>query len=233
MNFKRLFSGVMTAAIAGAAAIVPVSATHASPGARFTCLTKQGVPATVALTSRGPVPVIVWKTTLGGTYTPQVRCDIVSKRFQQYYENGTLNFLTTGRKNRLPVVCVAQYKNGPCAQDLFTLKPGANPGRTLRQLMAVRTGSAGPLNESAAREYIDIKNLLETAPVDNSIAVPKDTATEPTQPESVETAITPATTPKPTSEPVKPVQPEEPATPETPTQVEPTPPTNGSGGTLW
>ena len=223
----------MTAAIAGTAAILPVTSANAGEEPRFSCLSKQGVPATVALTKRGPVPVIVWRTTLGGgVYTPQVRCDIVSKRFQKFYENGTLNFLTTGRKNRLPVVCVAQYKGGPCAQDLFTLKPGANPGRTLRQLMAVRTGAAGPLNESAARTYIDINNLLKTAPVDSSIVVPGQTTTEQPTTESVETAVTPVKTPDTpsTTQPVQLVEP--PTTPETPAQGEPTTPATNSGD-LW
>ncbi len=190
---KRLYLGLVATAIAGTAAM-PFSAAKAEPaGARFACLSRQGVPATVALTKRGPVPVINWRTTLGGTYTPQVRCNIISKRFQKFYESGTLNFLTTGRKNRLPIICVANYKGGACAHDLFTLKPGSNPGHTLRNLMAVRVGAAGPLNESGARTYIDVKELLETAPVDTSIVVPEETAIEPTLP--VQPA--PATQPTP------------------------------------
>ncbi|MEM9137924.1 MAG: COP23 domain-containing protein [Cyanobacteria bacterium P01_F01_bin.42] len=196
MNLKKVFLGAATAALAGAAAITPFSAAEAGPDSRFTCLTKQGVPATVALTQRGPVPVIIWQTTLGGVYTPQVRCDIISKRFQQYYEDGTLNFLTTGRKNRLPIVCVAQYKGGPCSRDLFTLRPDANPGQTLRRLMAVRIGSAGPLNESAAREYVDIQQFLKTAPVDSSIEVPGQTAADSASSSSTETAVTPSQDPQ-------------------------------------
>lgn len=234
MNFKRLFPGLITAAIAGTTVIAPFSSANAGPaGSRFTCLSRQGVPATVALTKRGPVPVINWRSTLGnGVYTPQVRCDIVSKKFQQFYENGTLNFLTTGRKNRQPVVCVALYKGGACNQDLFTLKPGSNPGRTLRQLMAVRTGSSGPLNESAAREYIDVNELLNTAPVDSSIDVPADTAVE--TPEPVETtAITPPVEAAPQVQPEStlPVVPK-PVTPIPVAPVEPTPESGTSGG-LW
>lgn len=205
MNVKRLFSGFITAAIASTAVMAPFSDANAGPAeSRFSCLSRNGTPATVALTKRGPVPVINWTSTLGdGVYTPQVRCDIVSKKFQQFYEDGTLNFLTTGRKNGYPVVCVALYKGGACTNDLFTLKPGSNPGRTLRQLMAVRTGSTGPLNESAAREYIDVKDLLETGAVDNSIAVPGNAAVE--TPEPAETTvvvspveIAPQVTPTPT-----------------------------------
>jgi hypothetical protein len=232
MNVKRLFSGFITAAIASTAVMAPFSDVNAEPAeSRFSCLSRNGTPATVALTKRGPVPVINWTSTLGdGVYTPQVRCDIVSKKFQQFYEDGTLNFLTTGRKNGYPVVCVALYKGGACTNDLFTLKPGSNPGRTLRQLMAVKTGSTGPLNESAAREYIDVKALLETGAVDNSIAVPGNAAAvETPEPAGSTVVVSPVeTTPQGTPTPTPSVTPVI-ATPE----VDPASETPTNPGGLW
>ena len=229
----------MTAAIAGSAILGPISAAEAGPaGARFTCLSRGGTPATVALTKRGPVPVINWQSTLGGgVYTPKVRCDIVSKRFQDFYENGTLNYLTTGIKNRLPIVCVALYKGGACKDQLFTLKPGSNPGLTLRRLMAVRVGAGGPLNESASRPYFSMEELLESAPVDNSIQVPEELAV---QPAPTTPAVTPVTTPVTTTPAVTPVTPVVPesqpevdpvSTPVTPQGTDTGNPASGSG--LW
>ena len=209
MNMQRLLPSFITAAIAGTTILSIIPSAQANPTeARFACLNRQGTPATVALTKRGPVPVINWVSTLGsdGQYTPQFRCDVVSKRFQDFYENGTLNFLTTGIKNRQPVVCVANYKGGPCAQDLFTLKSGSNPGQTLRQLMAVRVGAAGPLNESASRPYFAMSEILDNGPVDNSIVVPEELAIQ----RSGETTVpnpapqntsTPTETPEATIEP--------------------------------
>lgn len=168
MKFRRFIPSLLTAIVAGTATLATINPAAANPvNTKFSCGTSRGVPATMARTSRGDVAVIQWISTLGdGIYTPKVRCDIVSKRFQEFYDQGTLNFLTTGIKNRLPVICVAHQKGGACKDMLFTLKPGANPGRTLQRLMNVKSRASGPLNESAARVYIDMDNFLQTAPVE-------------------------------------------------------------------
>ena len=97
-------------------------------------------------------------------WSPEARCQEVSKRFESYHRDGTLNFLTTGRMNRQSVVCVAQSQGGPCSGLLFTLKPGSNPGQTLQKLLDVRHRATGPLNESAsARLYRHGKVLKQCA----------------------------------------------------------------------
>ncbi|HEY9828901.1 MAG TPA: COP23 domain-containing protein, partial [Stenomitos sp.] len=90
-------------------AIAPVQAAEVNQKAKFVCGTSQGYPATIALTPRGSVPVVRWSSGYFGSagFTPQHRCNLVSAKFQKYYENGTLNYLTTGWVNRQPVVCVA------------------------------------------------------------------------------------------------------------------------------
>ncbi|MGB8697929.1 MAG: COP23 domain-containing protein [Thermosynechococcaceae cyanobacterium] len=155
-------------------------------GAKFMCGTSQGYPATVALTSRGPVPVIRWSSSYFNTsgYSPQFRCNAVSAKFQQYYQNGMLNYLTTGWSNRQPVVCVAAQKGGSCAGVLFTLKPGSNPWLTLTRLMDVRVRASTPLNESTATpvnvtdgEYLDMKAFLDSAPTE--VSTPSQSSTQP------------------------------------------------------
>jgi hypothetical protein len=170
MNKHRIVPSLLAALLVGTPFLLnPVKAQAEAPGPKFFCGQSAGVPATLAKTSRGNVPVILWRSTLGdGVYTPEVRCSKVTERFQEYFTNGTLKFLTTGIMNKQSVVCVAQYKGGPCNGLLFTLKPGSNPGQTLKNLMAVQTGSRGPLNESAARVYIDMDEFLTTAPVDTN-----------------------------------------------------------------
>jgi Circadian oscillating protein COP23 len=136
-------------------------------GSKFYCGQSKNVPATMAKTSRGAVPVIRWVSTLGETYTPENRCKIVSEKFQTFYNDGTLNYLTTGTVNQLPVICAAQRENGPCTGVLFTLKPNSDPGRTLQRLLSIRDRAPGAvLNESSPQVYVNMADFLSTAPTD-------------------------------------------------------------------
>ena len=134
----------------------------------FFCDTSNGVPTTIAQTPRGKVPVIRWVSShfSSSGYNPQRRCEEVSGRFQTYYSQGTLNFVTKGRMNGQNVVCVASTNGGPCNGLLFTLKPGENSSTVVQRLFDVRSGASGPLNESTERYYLDMNNYLNTAPVE-------------------------------------------------------------------
>lgn len=149
-----------------ATAITPVGASGGN--GKFYCGKNGNEPITMAKTSRGDVAVIRWvsKDVFGDAYPPAVRCNIVSEKFQSFYQDGTLNFLTTGVVNRMPVICAAQAQDGPCNGVLFTLKPGGDPGRTLKRLLAVRDRASGPLAESSVTPvYINMKDFLDKAPV--------------------------------------------------------------------
>jgi hypothetical protein len=177
--FVSSVSLMMGAAWMGA--IAPAHASDVKNDAKFLCGTSQGAPATVALTSRGYVPVVRWSSNYFGRsgYSAQTRCKMVSAKFQQYYQNGTLNYLTASYQNRQPVICVAASKGGACSGVLFTLKPTANPMATLRQLMRVRTQAGAVLNESTAsptpvspvdERYLDMKEFLQTAAIEPTSA---------------------------------------------------------------
>ncbi len=141
-----------------------------SIGTNFVCENWQGVPTTFAKTAdQTIVPVLIWQSdyfSYSG-YDPSTRCELVSSRFQYFYNTGQLNYITTGRMNRMPVVCVSYHKGGGCNGLLFTLKPGVNPTQTLQQLMAVRVRSTGPLNETTGRVYINFEDYLNQAKTSN------------------------------------------------------------------
>ncbi|MDJ0599431.1 MAG: COP23 domain-containing protein [Crocosphaera sp.] len=135
-------------------------------GTNFLCQSWQGVPATLAQTpDEASVPVLMWESDYfsNSGYDPTTRCQLVSGRFQYFYNNGQLKYMTTGRMNRMPVVCVTQTKGGSCEGLLFTLKPGVDPTRTLQQLMAIRVRASGPLNQTNGRVYIDVEEYLSQA----------------------------------------------------------------------
>lgn len=119
----------------------------------------QGLPTTYVNTPSGNVPLIRWVSHYfeHSGYSPEVRCQDVSQRFNRFYNQGVLNFVTTGFVNNQPVVCVASDMGGPCQGVLFTLKSGQNATRTIQQLFDVRAGASGPLFESDDRIYVDMK----------------------------------------------------------------------------
>ena len=103
----------------------------------ISCMNANGVPATVVQTKSGKqVPIIYWKsqTFSGSGWTPERRCQEVSARFQSYHSSGTLEYITTGRMNGLPVICVAKTDGGGCAGLLYTLKLVRTPA-TLKKLL--------------------------------------------------------------------------------------------------
>lgn len=148
----------------------------------FSCTTRNGVPTTVAQTSQGTIPVIRWVSDFGNEvgYTPQKRCEEVSNRFQQYYNQGVLNFVTTGRQNNQNIICVSSEKGGTCQGLLFTLKPSDNPSQVIQQMFEGTGYASSPLEQSSSSSpnikggsdtnnspiYVNINDLLETAPIE-------------------------------------------------------------------
>ena len=169
MKSVRIASVLAFAALAWTTATGSASAVEQ----RFSCGQSGGVPATMAKTSRGLIPVIKWTSShfSNSGYSPLRRCQLVSDKFQQYYATGELNYLTTGRVNSQNVVCVTKARLGACNGVLFTLKPGSNPGRTLQQLMDVRLRASGPLSETYERVYIEMDKFLSEAPVDEAAVI--------------------------------------------------------------
>lgn len=142
-----------------------------SPVTTFSCRSNNGVPTTIASTPRGNISLISWAYNLGNEagYTPQKRCEEVSNRFQQYYDQGVLNFVTTGRKNNQNIICVSSEKGGACQGLLFTLKPSDNPSEVIQLMFDVAGYASSPIEQSySSGIYIDINDLLETAPVEKN-----------------------------------------------------------------
>jgi Circadian oscillating protein COP23 len=154
------------------------------PGDRFFCgksrnpVTGDETPTTMARTQRGNVLMIHWKSTFFANrlndFTPESRCLEVSRRFQAFYSQGTLSYLTTGKINDQNVICVAQEYGGACKGLLLTLEPKDDPQEILRDLMDVRINAKGPITRGTSPIYIDVEEFLDAAPVqDKSLsAVP-------------------------------------------------------------
>jgi hypothetical protein len=108
---------------------------------RFVCGQFEGKPTTIAKIKTGNVPVVIWnsETFSESGFTPQVRCQKVSAKFQTLYQNGGLKYITAGTIDRLPVLCGTKQFNGACNRQnlLYTLKPNANPQQVIKNLMRI------------------------------------------------------------------------------------------------
>lgn len=134
------------------------------------------IPTTIAWIPerQGNVSVISWKSEFfeKSGWTPEKRCQNVSAKFQNFYQSGQLNYLTTGQVKGNPVICATKVEQA-CNQEhqLFTLKYGSNPQLVLEQLIGVLTNNTGdeqPLYQSSGgQQYLDVKKLLQTAPLVN------------------------------------------------------------------
>jgi hypothetical protein len=206
-TLAQVFFGSSVAVIAGLASVSP---SQARGQTSFVCSTNGGVPATVAQTPSGNVTIIKWTSNYftDAGFNQLTRCQMVSDRFQRYHEMGKLDYLTTGRINRQPVVCVTNTKDGDCANEsaegglLFTLKSSSDPGDTLQRLLRIRVrASAAPLSESVPRVYVDMKCLLKANGV--SAEYEKCSGSQSVSPQS-------STTLRPESSPASPIQPTKP-----------------------
>ena len=180
-----------TAALSCTLPLPSISAESVKPlASNIYCKDLLGGLATVVRTKSGKqVPIIYWKSVAfdsSGWDAPR-RCKEVSKRFLNYYQSGMLNYITTGRMNGLPVICVAKTNGGGCAGLLYTLKPRQNATATLQKLLDIQTKpGAAPLEETTARLYVNFDSMVldkAGAGVGSSIVKP---ATNPTAPHDSE-----------------------------------------------
>ena len=151
-QFLALSLATVTA-ISGSSFVAPSQALTATTN--FVCGQSEGKPATVARTKKGDIPIVIWSSEVMSEagFTPQVRCQQVSARFQTMYRSGQLKYITAGVLNKLPVLCATTKVNSTCSQQnlLYTLKPNADPKQIIQRLSAIRNrASSRGLEESAS-----------------------------------------------------------------------------------
>ncbi len=135
----------------------------------YSCVPRNGNPATVVDTKRGRVELIVWKSEFfsKSEWTPQRRCEEVTKRFQMLSDTDQLRYVSTGRMNNQSVICAADKKPADyvCKQDglLITLEPKDNPTQVLKDLFDINSRIQG--GGIVRGEGIDMNYLLENLPL--------------------------------------------------------------------
>jgi Circadian oscillating protein COP23 len=158
MEPKQLLTlGLATVTAISASTLLIPSSQALTATTNFVCGKSDGKPATVARTKKGDVPIVIWSSEgfSESGFTPQVRCQQVSARFQSLYRSGQLKYITAGTINKLPVVCATKQLNSACTQQnlLYTLKPNSDPKLVIARLMAIRNrATSRGLEESATTE---------------------------------------------------------------------------------
>lgn len=122
-------------------------------GTTFYCVNSGGNFATIAeRNGTRTAPIFVWRTReFGRDYTPEQRCNLVTQRLNNAtaQNGGRLRnlLLTTGRVNRLPVVCYVNSDRTGCNSQnlLFTLdsRNASNPDAVLQSLLQFGVEGAG------------------------------------------------------------------------------------------
>lgn len=131
----------------------------------FFCGTSNGVPATIAHTARGEVPMILWNSAnIAAGDTPQKRCQEVSSKLQAAYNNGTLKYISTQLKDNQLIACLVQTEDGSCSEPLFPInkaKEPQTPADALQNIFRIRVASSTTINETQMPAYLSLDNYLK------------------------------------------------------------------------
>ena len=128
------------------------------------------IPATVAWVPKrnGHVRLIAWKSQYFSSWSPEKRCAAVTKNFQKYYDEGRLDYLSTGKRNGYPVICAAkQGENCNKNNHLFTIKHGHPPKIVLQRLLGIFEGrSSTVLYQSSGKQlHVEMQKIFDDAPL--------------------------------------------------------------------
>lgn len=145
---RIVLSTLSSLPIAGLAAIgqlwVDAAPAVASPGeGSFSCQYDDGFPTTVFRVENGPGTIVEYSLIRWSSryfeesgWTPERRCEEVSRRFQSYYEDGILRYLIVSEINNQGTICAVEdlsYSSLSC-NLLLTVKPFERPQDRLLEL---------------------------------------------------------------------------------------------------
>jgi hypothetical protein len=142
--------------------------------ARFTCGTsysyrlKKRVPTTLSWSPAGKRALIQWVKQMDSHWTPEKRCQEVSKRMQEANDAGTLKYITNGKMNGQRVICTATEVNGDCKNLLMTLRQGDKPLKFMGEFQEVFNSRSDGVVEHSSGEpqiylRIDLNEMLRNA----------------------------------------------------------------------
>ena len=136
----------------------------------------ENIPATVAWIPerQGNIRFIGWKSEYFNKsgLTPEKRCEKVTTKFQQSYDQGRVNYLSSGITNGYPIICGLANQGETCnsSNQLFTIKSGSNPELVLQRLTDISEGKSSDilLQSSGEQVYIAVQDFFNKTPLLNT-----------------------------------------------------------------
>ncbi|MBD2680931.1 MULTISPECIES: COP23 domain-containing protein [Nostoc] len=129
------------------------------------------LPTTLAwvLEKRGHTSIILWKSEYFPGWNPRQRCEIVSPKFQSFYNQGSLKYLTNGKVKGYPVICAVANEGEKCGKEnqLFQLKDERSSELVIYRLINILEGGGGTealYQNSGKQMYVPLDEFLRKAP---------------------------------------------------------------------
>ena len=116
------------------------------------------------------IPIVAWTNDSIAAWNPQRRCDAVSFKFQTFYEDGRLNYLSDGEVAGEQVICALLEKQEQCRGEnqLFQVREGTDSKEVIVGIKEILRGKRSATEviyqSSGDRNYVSISGLLENAP---------------------------------------------------------------------
>jgi Circadian oscillating protein COP23 len=111
------------------------------------------------------IAIIRWKSAFG-VYSPQVRCNKVSSKFQTAWTGGNLKFIKSGVSDRtgLGIICGTADRQQKCddSQMLFTLRNHQDARNIIDNINNIRNGKISkPFLQSSGDSLVDLEELIK------------------------------------------------------------------------
>lgn len=119
------------------------------------------------------IPIVAWTNDSIGAWDPERRCDTVSSKFQTFYQDGRLNYLTDGQVAGEQVICAQLETQEQCSGEnqLFQVRSGTDSEEVIvgiTEILKGKQSGTGIIEQNSLgdRNYISISisGLLENAP---------------------------------------------------------------------
>lgn len=115
-------------------------------------------------------PIIHWTQTVGGI-SPKERCQQITPRLQEAYNQGRLDIITNGTMKGQPVVCTTKAYGGQCDMLLITAVSSNHAIKIAYELKDALSGrNIGPAKQSSASSpvyfQINMDEAIRNAPTE-------------------------------------------------------------------
>lgn len=130
----------MFAGMAIFTSMLPMSSPVSASSDKYSCLEVNGIHGIYSRTERGNINFLNFTQDVSEDWTTNKRCTEVATRFQRYYDNGIMRFVSAGYINSQPALCAVVEKGEACSSNnlLVTLPTNTDPIKAARQLMDTR-----------------------------------------------------------------------------------------------